>query len=181
MGLTIKSDLDTSKGASNGVYIRIDTCRINKVQGEMVFAASLWLDENSSKGFYREYIEDSIGKSEGMIKAEVVYYKDEEDYEGTEVKLPNHFRITFTEKEIIKKPIYETKLVEVDVPYISFDAEGNEVEKVKKVEKEHKVVVREEEVVKNKIDYSVVDRPIVYAYNYMKKELEKLLPGAVIE
>ena len=35
MGLTLKVDLDTSAGSTDQAYIRIETCRINKVQAQV--------------------------------------------------------------------------------------------------------------------------------------------------
>lgn len=181
MGLTIKSDLDTSRGSSQEVYIRIESCRVNKVLGEMEFTTTLWVSENSAKNFYKTYVDDSIGNAEGIIKQEVVYYTDENDIDGVEVKIPNHFKIGFTKEVITEEPIYEVKLVKKKIPYISFDKEGNEIEKVKIVSKEENVQVGTNKTSRLKIDYDQVDRPFVFAYNHIKKELKKLLPGVVIE
>lgn len=181
MGLTIKADLDTSKGSSEEVYIRIESLRVNKVNGEMEFTTTCWVHQDAASGFHKTYVGDNIGSGEGMIKREVIFYKDEEDMEGTEVTLPNHFKVTFSKDIIEETPVFDERPVEVEVPYISFDANGNEVEKVKTVTKINKVQVDSIKENKTIIDYESIDRPFVFAYNHIKKELEKLFTGALIE
>ena len=77
MGLVLKVDLDTSGGSTKEAYIRIETCRINKVQAQLEFTTTCWINKKAAGKFYRKYLDDPLTNAGGLIKKEVVYYKDE--------------------------------------------------------------------------------------------------------
>ena len=173
MGLVIKVDLDTSRGSTNEAYIRIETCRINKVQAQLEFTTTCWINKKAASKFYRKYLDDPLTNAGGLVNKEVVFYKSKDDVEGTEVGIENYYKVPTVKEVIIEEPIYETKLVVKQVPYISFDENGEEVEKIKTVEREEKVEIRKEKKKKKLIDYSLMEKPFEFAYSYLKEELEK--------
>lgn len=180
MGLVLKVDLDTSGGSTKEAYIRIETCRINKVQAQLEFTTTCWLNKRLAGKFYRKYLDDPLTNAGGLIKKEVVYYKDENDVEGKEVTIENYFKVSTVKEVEIEDPVYETKVVKKTVPYISFDEDGNEVEKTKTVEKEEKVQVGTNKVNKKLIDYSLMEKPFELAYTHLKNVLSKDFPKSKI-
>lgn len=180
MGLVLKVDLDTSRGSTQEAYIRIETCRINKVQAQLEFTTTCWINKKAAGSFYRKYLDDPLTNAGGLINKEVVYYKDENDIKGTEVSIENFYKVHTVKEITVEEPVYETKVVKKEVPYISFDENGDEVEKVKTVEKEEKVQV--DTLVKKRklIDYSLMEKPFEFAYQYLKDELSKFFPKSKI-
>jgi len=180
MGLTIKVDLDTSGGSTKEAYIRIETCRINKVQAQLEFTTTCWVNKKSAGKFYRKYLDDPLSNAGGLIKKEVVYYKNDKDVEGKEVTIENYFKVPTVEEVTVEEPVYETKVVKKQVPYISFDENGDEVEKIKTITKEEQVQVDVKIRKRKLIDYSLMEKPFEFAYKHLKDELSKIFPKSKI-
>lgn len=173
MGLVIKAELDTSRGSTKEAYIRIETCRINKVQAQLEFTTTCWINKKAASKFYRKYLDDSLTNAGGLINKEVVFYKNKDDIEGTEVAIENYYKVPTVVEVSVDKPIYEKKVVEKQVPFISFDENGDEIEKIKTVKREEKVQVDTITKKRKLIDYSLMDKPFEFAYQHLKEELEK--------
>ena len=176
MGLQLNVELDTNLGPTNRAYIRIETCRVNKVLAQIEFTTTCWIDKQAADKFYRTYLDDPMTNSEGILTKEVVYYVTEDDKDGKELVIENYYKVPTVREETVEVPIYETKLVKKLVPYISFDENGEEVEKQKEVEKEEQVQVTTQTVQKQLIDYSLIEKPFELAYSHLKAELSKLFP-----
>ena len=176
MGLTIKVDLDTSAGSTDQAYIRIETCRINKVQAQLEYTTTCWVNKKRASKFYRKYLYDPLTNAGGMIKREVVYYSDSEDLDGKEITLDNYFKVSTVNEVTVEEPIYEKQVVVKKVPYVSFDENGDEVEKIKIVEREEDVQVDTISKKRKLIDYSLMEKPFELAYKHLKDELSKHFP-----
>ena len=181
MGLRLNVDLDTNRGATKEAYIILETVRFNRVNTRVEYTTSFWLNKESAEAFQKKEIGGNLGSSEGMLQREVIYYKDDEDYEGTEITLPNFMMADIYKEKVIKEPLYEEKEVETEVPFVSFDDEGNEVIKKRKVTKLQKVKVGENKIVKKLFDTSVVSNIFEYTYVQLKKELSKYFPEEKLE
>jgi len=180
MGLQLNVDLDTNVGATKQAYLRLETCRINKVQAQIEFTTSVWVNKESADKFYRKYLDDPMSNASGLLTREVVYYKDETDTKGLEVTLDNYFKVPCVKEVEIEEPVYETKKTSKTVPYVSFDENGEEVVKEKVVEKEEQVQVGVNKIKKLLIDYSLMENPIAFAYEFLKQELSKHFPSESI-
>ena len=173
MGLVIKAELDTSRGSTKEAYIRIETCRINKVQAQLEFTTTCWINKKAASKFYRKYLDDPLTNAGGLVNKEVVFYKDKDDIDGTEVAIENYYKVPTVNEVTIEEPVYEKKVVVKQVPFISFDENGDEIEKIKTVEREEKVQVDTKTKKRKLIDYSLMNKPFEFAYQYLKEELEK--------
>ena len=180
MGLVLKVDLDTSGGSTKEAYIRIETCRINKVQAQLEFTTTCWINKKAAGKFYRKYLSDPLTNAGGLIKQEVVYYSDAADINGTEVVLANYYKVPLTTGITVEEPIFEKQFVKKEVPYVSFDENGDEIEKIKIVTKEVDVQVGSNKIKKQLIDYSLMERPFELAYKHLKNELAKYFPKSSI-
>lgn len=181
MGLRLNVDLDTNRGATNEAYIILETVRFNRVNTRVEFTTSLWINKQAAEAFQKKEVGGELGSSEGMLQREVIYYKNEKDFEGTEITLPNYFMADIYRKKIIKEPIYEEQEVEKEVPYVSFDKEGNEVIKKKKVKKIEKVKVGENKIEKKLFDTKVVENIFEYTYKQLKQQLKQYFPANKLE
>lgn len=181
MGLRLNVELDTNRGATNEAYIILETVRFNRVNTRVEFTTSFWVNKQAAEAFQKKEVGGELGSSEGMLQREVIYYKDKEDYEGTEITLPNYFMADVFRKKVIKEPLYEEKEVEKEVPFVSFDEEGNEVIKKRKIIKLEQVKVGENKIEKKLFDTSVISNIFEYTYIQLKEQLTQYFPADKLE
>jgi len=181
MGLRLNVDLDTNLGFTDNAYIRIETCRVNKVQAQIEYTTTCWLNKSSADKFYRKYLDEKMPNAEGLLTKELVFYKDSEDAEGTELTIDNFYKAPAVELVVEKVPIYESKEIDKVIPYVSFDENGDEVVIEKTVKSIEEVIVREETKERQKINFELFDNPFKHAYEDLKKQLSKIFPKDKIE
>lgn len=181
MGLRLNVDLDTNRGATKSAYIILETVRFNRVNTRVEYTTSFWYDKQAAEAFQKKEVGGELGSSDGMLQREIIYYKSKTDFKGTEITLPNYFMADIYRLETITEPIYEEQEVEREVPFISFDDEGNEVMKKKKVKKLEQVKVGENTIEKKLFDTSVIHNIFEYTYEQLKKELTQYFPADKLE
>lgn len=183
MGLVIENEIETNVGEVTNAYVTIQSYTVRKNIGEISFSIAYYTDEKYSKMSCHEYLEDLTDIIQLPVEAtfnpiEVLYYKDNE---WNTVSFPLNMKVKFTEK--IETPILEIEKIpiEKEIPYISFDSEGNEIEKIRKkvVFEEVKKEIGKEE--RNKIDWSLVNNPLSFAYQKLAEELKKNMPDLKIK
>lgn len=179
MGLVMNMDLETSAGPTKEAYCRIDTYRVDKVTNRLRFAVTYWTDKESAAKFNRTYLEEGMKQAYGLFSSKVVYYPDQLS-EGDEVDLPTFFDVRMADEIVVEEPILEEQEIEKEVPYISFDENGDEITKYRTVKKKEKVEVGSKTVKKNKIDNSIIGDLPEYCYQHITKELKKLFPNGKI-
>jgi len=181
MGLVMNTDLETSAGPTKEAYCRIDTYRIDKVSSRLRFAVTYWTSKEEAAKFNRSYLEEDLKQARGLIQSKVVHYVDQLS-EGEEVDLPTFFDVNMADEVTIDEPILEEQEVEKEVPYISFDENGDEITKYRTIKKKELVEVGRKTVKKNKIDNSIIGDLPEYCYTHIAKELKKIFPlGKIIQ
>ena len=180
MGLRINVDLETSGGPTQELYVRIDTLNLNKVASKIKYFVSYWIDKDHALRFNRTYLEQARPGANGIVAREVVYYADENS-DGTELTLPLLFETRPVSKQIITLPVYEMKPTVVEVPYVSFDENGDEVTKYRKIEEEKRVEVGKKEEERHIIDNEKLFNIQETCYEDMKKQLSEIFPLDSIE
>lgn len=181
MGLRLNVDLDTNRGQTDEAYIILETIRFNRANTRIEFTISLWINRAAAYNFQKKYVGDPLGSSEGMLQREVIYYKDAKDTKGTEITLDNYFMADIAKEEEVITPIYEEKEVTKKVPFVTFDEEGNEIIKEKKITKLEKVKVGENKEIKQMFDTSLVHNIFDYTYKELRKILSKHFPIEKLE
>lgn len=179
MGFILDVDLETSEGPSHEVYVRIESLTFNKVTMEVQLQLTYWQAKDYANRFNRTYASENKKNAIGLIQERVVYYENETS-EGVELLFPHFLKTTVTKQEEIEVTKFEMKQVEKEVPYISFDEEGNEITKVRKVIKEEKVKVGVEKKLEDIFDYSALSNIFEFSYNFARKELSNLVPDTKI-
>jgi hypothetical protein len=180
MGFVLNVDLETSEGPSHEVYTRIESLSYNKVTSEVRFQLTYWLDRDHAIRFNRTYLSEKIKNAIGLVQERVLYFEDEMS-DGKEVLLPNHLRTPLVSVKEIEVPLYEVQEIETDAPYVSFDEEGEEVIKYRKVVKEEKIRVGVSRKTAEVIDSSLARDLYGFCYGHAQKELSKWLPEDKIE
>lgn len=181
MGFRLNVDLETSSGPTQEAYIRIDNYRFNKVTSELVITTTAWLDVEKAHSFNRKYLEESLKNAVGLIGTDVLYYPDSTS-DGEDVKIPNVFKHSVAVEEEVEFNTYREVEKLVQVPYVSFNFDGEEVTKYKDevvIEKEVSSTYKEKRSV---IDPSVIENIYEYSYGVLRQHLIKLFPeGAIVK
>lgn len=180
MGFILNVDLETSEGPSHEVYCRIESLSYNKVTAEVRFQITYWLDRDQAIKFNRTYLSEEKKNAVGIIQERVLYFEDELS-DGVEVLLPNFLVTPLISIKTVDKPIYEVQEVETEAPYVSFDENGDELIKYRKVFKKEKVRVGVEKIEEEVIDSTLTNDLFGFCYDHTKKVLTKWLPEDKIE
>lgn len=180
MGFRLNVDLETGSGPTQEAYIRIDNYRFNKVTSELVLTTTTWLNVDKAHAFNRKYLDEPLKNAEGLVPADVLYY-DSPDSEGVEVNIPILFKASLADIEEVEFPTYEQKEVIEQIPYVSFDSNGDEVTKYRDelVVKEVKTGSYKEK--KEVINTQVLTNLYEHAYGIIKNKLSELFPIDKIE
>jgi len=180
MGFRLNVDLETGSGPTQEAYIRIDNYRFNKVTSEIVLTTTTWLNKDKAHSFNRTYLDESLKNAEGLVASNVLYY-DTPESEGVEVEIPILFKASLADKKIIDIPILEKREVIEQIPYVSFDSNGDEITKFRDelVTKEVQTGSYTEE--KEVINIEVLSNLYEFSYNVIKNKLAELFPIDKIE
>tara|TARA_R110000803_G_scaffold194030_1_gene257030 strand:+ start:94 stop:606 length:513 start_codon:yes stop_codon:yes gene_type:complete len=168
MGLLFNLDTDTVKGSTKSLYCRISQITIQKDVNRVIISLSYY---------------SNLEKTEPVdsISYEVIIY-DEENPEGNELRLPSVLKLDLTQKVVIKEPIYNKELVKENVPYVSFDEEGEEITKYRELEIEKNIKVGEEERELHISALDAIQKDIFqFCYNKVKEELSSIFPNIEIK
>ena len=181
MGLILNLDLETNQGPKNKLYIRIDTWRINNTVNEIRYSTTSWLDKSYGDKFLRKYYDDELQNSIGLVTQDVVFY-DKAGSDGIEIHIPNLYTTYPYVEEAIEVDVLEEQKVTKEVPYVSFDEEGNEITLYRTVTNKEKVKVGTDIVTKKVIDYNIpLNNLGEFCYNNLIQALGKSFPIDKIE
>jgi hypothetical protein len=180
MGLRIKVDLETNQGPTDQLYVRIDSWKINMTVNEIKFTTTSWLDKTYGDKFLRKYYDEELKSSLGLVSSKVVYYPTA-DSQGVDLDIDNLYNVPMYVEKEVKQAIYKEQDVSKEVPYVSFNEEGDEVTLYRTVTTKEQVQVGEEVVVKQVVDYTIVDRLTDFCYEHLIKELSRFFPEDKIE
>lgn len=180
MGLLLNVDLETSLGPTKEAYITLESLRVNRALGEVRFVTTCWLTKKNAEDFYIQYHGDKGKNAIGLLPSNVIYYENEES-DGVEVSIKNTYIIPLGNTVITKTPIYKDVKKFKEVPYVSFDEEGNELTLYKTVESIEKEVDHYNEEEKTLIDLSILDNISSFCYKHLRKELGEIFPVDQIE
>jgi len=60
MGIRLQVDLETNRGPTNELYIRIDFFKINRTVGTITFTTTLWLNKELADNSLKKLASDEI-------------------------------------------------------------------------------------------------------------------------
>lgn len=180
MGFRLNVDLETEAGPTQEAYIRIDNYRFNKITSEVILTTTTWLNKEKSHAFNRTYLEENLKNAEGLVSADVLYYPTGGKKE-VEVAIPIIYRAPVAVVEEIEFPIYEEQETVEEVPYVSFDENGDEITKYKDQINLVKVKVGTKKEIRNKINPEIITNLYEFAYKVVKNKLAELFPEDKIE
>lgn len=172
MGFVLKADLETNIGPSEEVYARIEGLGYNKGSATVMFQVTYWIDRDAALRANRTFLDEPLKNMVGLVHDKVVLFSDD-NKDGIEIILPHYIEHqTVIEKEV-EIPIYEKKMNKKEVPYTSFDEDGEEITLYRTVNVEEEVKVGVKKEVKKVIDNSIPGKLLEYCYEVLKQELGK--------
>lgn len=174
MGLVLNLEVETNRGPTQTLFFRIDSYRINSTVNEIIFTTTSWLSKEYADKTLRTYVDEPIHPSVGLVSNKVIEYHTDEN--GKEVIVENLYKLQMSKISNIDEPIYEEKEVTKELPYISFDEDGNEITLYRTVTTTEKVQVGVNNKDRELVDHSFLDNLKLNCYNYLKKELSKIFP-----
>lgn len=187
MGLIIRSQLETDIGHIDSPYVVISDYKISKTSAEIGYRISYF----TSKEYWKQSLPYEVSDLEihrslpleaRFSPSNVLYpHNDDGALRWVEVNFPQYFNIKLSEVTEVEVPIIEEKEVKKQIPYVTFDSEGNELIKYDEEIIIEKVEVGKEKVKKELIMHKYFDNPMEFAYNHLKQELSSLLPEIIIE
>lgn len=180
MGFKLNVDLETSSGPSHEVYTRVESLSFNKVTSQVTFQLTYWIDQEHAKNFNREYLDEEIENAEGLIQERILYFPDENS-DGEELLLSHHYAVPASRKKEVKVPIFETSSINKEIPYVSFDENGDEITLYKTITSEKQIIVGYKEEEKEVIDTKLIENIFEFCYEVTKTKLMEFFPEDKIE
>jgi hypothetical protein len=180
MGFKLNLDLETSNGPSHEVYVRIESLVVNRVTAKARFQLTYWIDKDHATAFNREYVDEEQRNMVGLVQERLLYFEDESS-EGIEIIVPHMIEEDIAEERVIEVPIYETKINTKEVPYTSFDENGDEITLLRTVTSEEQIKVGSTEEKRNVINISLVENIYKFGYSKVFNKLKEFFPENKIE
>lgn len=183
MGLLIKGDIETNVGPTDSIYCKIESYKVMIPRAEVQFTVAYWQNKEESDNFTQVFIDgegdDVSYSSKSIVKRdEILFYKGSTP---TSVSLPMFFQYNPTIEKEIEIPIYEKKVVTKEVPYISFDENGDEIVLTREVDTLERVVTKIEKVSKKFFDREPLKDFPSFCYTQLKKDFDKILKENKVE
>lgn len=181
MGFIINADIDTKLGPTNKMYIRIESFTFNKVMSELYFQITYWINEYESINFNKKILDDGDKNAEGLIGNKIILYQNKLDNIGESIELPLFIKTTPTIKKNIEIPIYKNKKIKKEIPYVSFDENGEEITAYRIVDEVVTEIVGYKKEVKDVIDNSLMENIYTFMYQKLHSELLNYFAEECIE
>jgi len=175
MGFILDVDLETSSGPSHELYVRVESLSYNKVTSMVQFQITYWQDRSSAIRFNRTALSEPKNNAVGLVQERVLYFEDDNS-DGVEILFPHHLKVPLTTLKEVETAEFGTVSVETEVPYISFDENGDEMIKYRKVVKEEKKKIGTKKEILEVIDTSLLNDIMGFCYGKIKDMLIKHIP-----
>ena len=175
MGFILNADLETSLGPTHELYVRVEGFTFNKVTAQLSFQITYWIDRDKAVRFNKIYLEEDNKNAKGLIQNKVIHFADDEE-EGKELELKQFYKVLVANEDEVEVPIFEDQEVRKDVPYISFDENGDEITKYREVIRKQKVQVGVKKETRSVIDVKAFNNIYEYCYTRLQEYLSTLFP-----
>lgn len=180
MGFRLNVDLETSSGPSQEVYVRIESLVVNRVTAKARFQLTYWIDQDHAVKTNRQYVEEEVKPLIGLIQERVLYYEDENS-NGIEILLPHMIDEDIAEEKEVEVPIFEKREITKEVPYTSFDENGDEITLYRTLVSKETIKVGTEIEKRKVIDVKLAENIFEFGYSRIKQMLGKHFPTDKIE
>lgn len=183
MGLTIKGDFDTSYGTATNIYATVGSFHFKKYTGIVFFNYTYWISKSYADRYYIKYEgQATLPEPTGKISERVVYYPPNNSFPKDYI-LPHGLEFFLGSPQEVELP--EVKVIEKEeqVPYITFDKEGNEIIAYRKEITREEVITQDSVFeTRNVLDLSLLNNIYSFGYSKLVDHLKGFIPeGNLIE
>ena len=178
MGLQIDLELETNRGPTSELYIRIDSWRVNRTVNEIIFTTTSWLSKEYADRTLRKFITDPIPPSIGLVGSKLISYQNSR--QGEELIIENLYKMSMAKEQQVDIPVYEAKSTTKEHPYVSFDEDGNEVTVYRSVTSTENVQVATDKKNKLVVDYKIINNLEDNCYSYLIEQLSEVFDKGII-
>lgn len=179
MGLKLLGDFETNRGPTDELYIRIDSWKVNVTLCQITFTTTSWLNYEVGNMFLRKTYDEELKPAIGLVSSKVIYYGSD-DSDGKEINIDNLYKVLMVEEKEVNVGIFEDQTVEKEIPYTSFDENGEEITLYRTVAVKERVKVGSKKEIQNVINYDILNDLKNFSYSHLIGELKKLLPEVEI-
>jgi len=116
----------------------------------------------------------------GLVQNNVIYFETPTS-EGREIVFSQFEKVIVSAIQEVETPQFEEQMVEVEVPFVSFDANGDEIMKYRKVKKPKKVQIGSIKETRSVIDMKAFDDVYGYVYDRLKGYLATIFSEDLIQ
>lgn len=180
MGFIINADFETNLGPTQELYVRVEGFTFNKVNAQLSYQITYWVDRDHAIRHNRVYLDEEVKGMKGLVQNNIIYF-DNPTSEGKEIVFSQFEKVIVSAVQEVDTPQFEEQMVEVEVPFVSFDANGDEIMKYRKVVKPKKVQVGSIKEIRSVIDMKAFDDVYGYVYDRLKKYLATFFSEDLIQ
>ena len=167
MGFIINADFETNLGPTQELYVRVEGFTFNKVNAQLSFQITYWVDRSHAIRHNRVYLDEQVKGMKGLVQNNIIYF-DTPTSEGKELILSQFEKVIASKVQEVETPQFEEQIIEVEVPYVSFDANGEEIMKYRTVVKPKNVQIGSIKETRSVIDLQAFDDVYGYVYDRLK-------------
>lgn len=177
MGLNIKGDFDTSYGSATNIYATIGSFHFKKYTGIVFFNYTYWINKNYADKYYIKYEgQDTIPEPTGKLSERIVYYPEYND-NTIDYILPHGLEFFLGEEQEVEIPKVEKVEKKEQVPFITFDKEGNEIIKYREeITVTEKITEDSTFEIRNVLNLSKLNGIYSFGYDRLKEHLIGIFP-----
>lgn len=172
MGFTVKADLETTQGSTFELYARIESIVLNRVSGKIKYQITYWVTQDHATKSTKLFADDDQQKYQGLVGERILMYTKDLP-QGTEIVLPHMIEEDLAEDKEVEIPIFETVMTSEEIPYVSFDNEGNEITLYRTVTSVKEVKIGSTYEIRRVINPTLACDIYKLGYGSLKRVLEK--------
>jgi hypothetical protein len=175
MGFSLKGDFDTSYGSATNIYITIGSFHFKKYTGIVFFNYTYWINKSYADKYYIKYEgQDTIPEPTGKLSERIVIYP-QDNSQPRDYILPHGLEFFLGEEQEVEVPKINVIEKKEQVPFITFDKEGNEIISYREELTTTEQISNESVIEKRKVlDLSMLNNIYSYGYSNIKKHLSSV-------
>ena len=172
MGFIVNADLETTVGSTTSLYVRIESIVLNRVSGKIRYQITYWANQEYAVSSTKMYADEEEQRYQGLVGERMILYTDS-NKEGVDLLLPHMIEEDLAEEKQVEVPVFETIETTKEVPYVSFDSEGNEITLYRTITSSENVKVGTTIEIRKVINPALACDIYKLGYNSLKNVLEK--------
>ena len=173
MSLILEGNIETNIGPVDNIYVKIDSLTIDKLKGTLTYSVMYWQDKATSETFKHLSHDPNISQTTRKIISsnEILVYNEKN--KPTSISLPTVKRFEVLDSKEVEIELISSRMVRKDVPYVSFNSDGEEVEKMRSELVQEDFVSGTEVKKEYFFNEEILTNPFKLCYDNLKETISK--------